>query len=73
MSELILSSLSTYAGLFYSIQKDRFDYDFFAVRDLINNMNYSLSCFTQVLKSILSVKLKYTKRTIIEIYLLLVK
>tara|TARA_B100000963_G_scaffold211760_1_gene184523 strand:- start:1439 stop:3070 length:1632 start_codon:yes stop_codon:yes gene_type:complete len=41
---------------------------FFAVRDLINNMNYSLSCFTEVLKSILYVKLKYTKRIIIELY-----
>jgi len=31
---------------------------FFAVRDLINNIEYPLSCFTQVLKSILDIKLK---------------
>jgi len=38
--------------------KDRFDYEFFAVRDLINNRDNSLSCFKQALKSFLIIKLK---------------
>ena len=62
--------LSAYTGLIYSIQKIGLIMIFFAVRDLINNMEFSLYCFTQVLKSILLVKLKYIKRTIIKIYLL---
>ena len=36
---------------------DRFDYEFFAVRDLINNRDNSLSCFKQALKSFLIIKL----------------
>ena len=61
MSELILSSLCLCRSLLFN-SKDRFDYDFFfAVRDLINNRDYSLSCFTQVLKSILSYKIEINK------------
>ena len=57
MNEWADTVLSAYAGLLFN-SKDKFDYDFFAVRDLINNIDNSLSCFTQVLKSILSLKLK---------------
>ena len=51
MSELnTVLSIPMQVSLFNS--KDRFDYEFFfAVRDLINNRDNSLSCFKQALKS----------------------
>ena len=51
MSEPILSSLSPYAGLFIQFKKIGLIMIFFAVRDLINNRDNSLSCFKQALKS----------------------